>query len=132
MSLAKQLIGEPVESAESNVEEAKKTNKWIQKAVNPKHKGYCTPMSKETCTPRRKALAKRFKKGIENESLEPEVESLTAMELIDALAEQEFGLPESAGGSSTSVNTGNVSKGGKKDKGKVVAKAPGKVTYGKK
>lgn len=34
---------------------------WIQKAVNPKHKGYCTPMSKPTCTPRRKALARRFK-----------------------------------------------------------------------
>lgn len=36
---------------------------WIQGAVNPKHKGYCTPMTKPTCTPRRKALAKRFKKG---------------------------------------------------------------------
>lgn len=35
---------------------------WIQKAVNPKHKGYCTPMTKSTCTPRRKALAKTFKK----------------------------------------------------------------------
>lgn len=34
---------------------------WIKKAVNPKHKGYCTPMTKPTCTPRRKALAKRFK-----------------------------------------------------------------------
>ena len=39
----------------------KKAEKWIQKAVNPKHKGYCTPMTKKTCTPRRKALAKRFK-----------------------------------------------------------------------
>lgn len=37
--------------------------KWIQGAVNPEHEGYCTPMSKSTCTPRRKALAKRFKKG---------------------------------------------------------------------
>ena len=36
--------------------------KWIQKAVNPEHKGYCTPMTKKTCTPRRKALAKTFKK----------------------------------------------------------------------
>ena len=36
---------------------------WIQKAVNPKHKGYCTPMTKDTCTPARKALAKRFKKA---------------------------------------------------------------------
>lgn len=34
---------------------------WIQKAVNPEHEGYCTPMTKPTCTPRRKALAKRFK-----------------------------------------------------------------------
>jgi len=39
--------------------------KWIQNAVNPEHKGYCTPMSKPTCTPRRKALAMRFKKGID-------------------------------------------------------------------
>lgn len=36
---------------------------WIQGAVNPAHKGYCTPMTKPTCTPRRKALAKRFKHG---------------------------------------------------------------------
>lgn len=35
---------------------------WIQKAVNPAHKGYCTPMTKSTCTPHRKALAKTFKK----------------------------------------------------------------------
>ena len=35
--------------------------KWIQKAVNPAHKGFCTPMSKPTCTPKRKALAKTFK-----------------------------------------------------------------------
>ena len=35
---------------------------WIQKAVNPKHKGYCTPMTKKTCTPARKALARTFKK----------------------------------------------------------------------
>jgi len=39
-----------------------KDGNWIQKAVNPKHKGYCTPMTKATCTPRRKALAKTFKK----------------------------------------------------------------------
>jgi hypothetical protein len=43
-------------------------DKWIQKAVNPEHKGYCTPMTKPTCTPARKALAKRFKKGIEDEA----------------------------------------------------------------
>tara|TARA_R110000868_G_scaffold223401_2_gene475289 strand:+ start:1284 stop:1619 length:336 start_codon:yes stop_codon:yes gene_type:complete len=34
---------------------------WIQEAVNPKHKGYCTPMTKKTCTPKRKALAVTFK-----------------------------------------------------------------------
>jgi hypothetical protein len=39
-----------------------KDKKWIQKAVNPKHKGYCTPMTKATCTPKRKALAMTFKK----------------------------------------------------------------------
>jgi len=36
---------------------------WIKKAINPKHVGFCTPMTKKTCTPRRKALAKRFKSG---------------------------------------------------------------------
>ena len=39
---------------------AEKKN-WIKGAVNPKHKGYCTPMTKPTCTPKRKALAKTFK-----------------------------------------------------------------------
>jgi len=41
---------------------AKKDKKWIQKAINPEHKGYCTPMTKKTCTPRRKALAMTLKK----------------------------------------------------------------------
>jgi hypothetical protein len=31
--------------------------------INPKHSGFCSPMSKKTCTPRRKALAKRLKPG---------------------------------------------------------------------
>lgn len=35
---------------------------WIQNAVNPAHKGYCTPMTKSTCTPRRKAFARTMKK----------------------------------------------------------------------
>jgi hypothetical protein len=39
----------------------KKDKKWIQKAVNPKHKGFCTPETKKTCTPKRKALAMTFK-----------------------------------------------------------------------
>jgi hypothetical protein len=45
---------------------ATKDKKWIQKAVNPKHKGYCTPMSKPTCTPKRAALARTFKKMAKN------------------------------------------------------------------
>jgi hypothetical protein len=40
----------------------KKDKKWIQKAINPKHKGYCTPMTKATCTPKRKALAITLRK----------------------------------------------------------------------
>jgi hypothetical protein len=39
---------------------------WIKNAVNPKHKGYCTPMSKPTCTPKRKALARTFKQMAKN------------------------------------------------------------------
>lgn len=34
---------------------------WIKNAVNPAHKGYCTPMTKSTCTPHRKAFAMRAK-----------------------------------------------------------------------
>ena len=43
--------------------------KWIQKAVNPKHKGFCTPMTKRHAQPRRKALARTFKKMGLNEKL---------------------------------------------------------------
>lgn len=39
-----------------------KDGKWIQKAINPKHKGYCTPQTKKTCTPKRKALAQTLRK----------------------------------------------------------------------
>lgn len=35
---------------------------WIQDAVNPAHKGYCTPMTKSTCTPARKRFAMTMKK----------------------------------------------------------------------
>ncbi len=30
--------------------------------VNPSHRGYCTPMTKATCTPRRRAFAERVKR----------------------------------------------------------------------
>ena len=43
---------------------------WIQKAVDPDHEGYCTPMTKPTCTPKRKALAKRFKKAAKKKDRE--------------------------------------------------------------
>ena len=39
-----------------------KDGKWIQKAINPAHKGFCTPQTKATCTPKRKALAKTLRK----------------------------------------------------------------------
>ena len=40
----------------------KKGGNWIQKAVNPSHVGYCSPPSKKTCTPKRKAFAMTMKK----------------------------------------------------------------------
>lgn len=64
MNIKKSQLKEMIKAvAREAINERKE--KWIQKAVNPKHKGYCTPMTKKTCTPRRKALAKRFKKGID-------------------------------------------------------------------
>jgi hypothetical protein len=45
---------------------AVKDKNWIQKAINPKHKGFCTPLSKPTCTPKRKALALTLKKIAKN------------------------------------------------------------------
>lgn len=35
---------------------------WIKGAVNPAHKGYCTPMTKSTCTGHRRAFALTMKK----------------------------------------------------------------------
>jgi hypothetical protein len=60
-------------------------DKWIKGAVSQKHKGYCTPMTKKTCTPRRKALAKRFKSGdLHNES---KAEAVVAALLEDEVEE---------------------------------------------
>jgi len=56
--------------------EEKEDKKWIQKAVDPEHKGFCSPMTKPTCTPKRKALAKTFKKGIDEKSVLKENEEL--------------------------------------------------------
>jgi hypothetical protein len=57
-------------------------NKFLKKAINPEHKGYCTPMTKKTCTPARKALAKRFKSG--------DLHHESAQRLVARLLEEEF------------------------------------------
>lgn len=44
------------------LQEFGKGGKWIQGAVNPAHKGWCTPMTKSTCTGRRRAFALTMKK----------------------------------------------------------------------
>lgn len=44
------------------LEDAKKKKNWLAGAVNPKHKGYCTPMTKKTCTGARKRFAQMMKK----------------------------------------------------------------------
>lgn len=59
--ITKQKRGGKTTKAKVVTKAKAKDGKWIQKAVNPKHKGYCTPMTKATCTPKRKALAKTFK-----------------------------------------------------------------------
>lgn len=63
------LIAESIShyvNGNANLIMAKKDKKWIQKAINPEHKGYCTPMTKPTCTPKRKALAKTLKRIAKN------------------------------------------------------------------
>ena len=55
-------LGKYAKKAVAKVKPKAKDGKWIQKAINPKHKGYCTPMTKATCTPKRKALAMTLKK----------------------------------------------------------------------
>ena len=41
---------------------ATKKKNWIKSAINPAHKGFCSPETKKTCTPRRKALAHTLRK----------------------------------------------------------------------
>ena len=52
----------PKKKLKSGGSVAKDGKKWIQKAINPKHKGFCTPQTKATCTPKRKALAQTLRK----------------------------------------------------------------------
>jgi len=90
-----------VDSLNNNMRKRKllfeKKKNWIQGAVDPDHKGYCTPMSKETCTPHRKALARRFKKGISDEEEELHPATRAAEEIIGSLVtwEPDSGVPES-------------------------------------
>ena len=57
--------------------------KWIQKAVDKDHVGYCTPMTKVTCTPKRKAFAQTMKKhhGFHKKEEGGSLESLIMMSL---------------------------------------------------
>jgi hypothetical protein len=66
----------------------KKEKKWIQKAVDPEHKGYCTPMSKPTCTPKRKALAKRFKAMAKKKVTKENIERAIVRHITEAVARQ--------------------------------------------
>ncbi len=74
---SKTLLFENMAKLNSGFKVNEAEDKWIQKAVNPEHKGYCTPMTKPTCTPARKALAKRFKKGIDEELGSPAIQADT-------------------------------------------------------
>lgn len=60
-SVLEQFLPRMNGQGELESDEAKGGN-WIKGAVNPKHKGYCTPMTKSTCTGRRRAFAKTMKK----------------------------------------------------------------------
>ena len=66
------LLGEMMEGEVPLKEKKKKKSDdddWIGDAVNPKHKGYCTPMTKKTCTAPRRRLAKIFKGTIRKSNL---------------------------------------------------------------
>lgn len=52
----------PMHVPEMDTNMYKKGGNWLKGAVNPAHKGYCTPMSKSTCTGHRRAFALMMKK----------------------------------------------------------------------
>lgn len=82
-----------------------KSGGWIKKAINPAHKGYCTPITKSTCTPRRKALALRFKHG----DLHREMGGLTAPDEQYCMGGMMKGRYDMGGASST--NKIDIEKG---------------------
>jgi hypothetical protein len=77
-------IQDKLNDSDEEVDES--DDKWMQKAVNPKHKGFCTPMTKPTCTKKRKALAKTFKKMAKNESTNKKIITLSETEMKDLIA----------------------------------------------
>ena len=54
--------GHRFRSPEEVVMAKAKSGNWMSK-VKIKHPGACTPMSKKSCTPKRAALARTFKKA---------------------------------------------------------------------
>lgn len=90
----KQLIKTIADGVNAYLKEG--DDKWIQKAVNPEHKGDCTPMSKPSCTPHKKALAKRFKKGIEDESAQMSESEQKLRKYIRARLQEHAGLKKSS------------------------------------
>lgn len=76
-------IGDKLGDNDEEVSEENK--KWIQKAIKPSHEGYCTPMTKKTCTPKRKALAKTLKKMAKNESTQKKIITLSETQMAELL-----------------------------------------------
>lgn len=80
--------------------------------INPAHKGYCTPMSKSTCTPHRKALAMTLKKhhGFhENGGKQPDIYNNWSKDSFMNLAAPIVYGKYSDGGMASAPYTGNNS-----------------------
>lgn len=75
----------PVVNETFRVEE-EKDNKWIQNAINPEHEGDCTPMTKPSCTPAKKAFAVRAKHHELGEDMEG-AEGMEGMEGAEGMEE---------------------------------------------
>ena len=101
--------------------------KWLQEAIDPAHKGYCTPMTKSTCTPRRKALAKRLKPGGDLYKGKKEEGGLLLfanggnLNRNDELVSSEYGLPEFGFGSWLGDHAGGILK----TAGSIITAIPG-------
>jgi hypothetical protein len=80
-------------------------SKWIKGAVNPEHKGYCTPMSKKTCTPERKALARRFKKGGDLHHESSSMNNIDQKKIDEAIASVNLRNPDSIKAAANAILT---------------------------